>query len=94
MNVCFTCGRKATGSGMHAGHFIPKSVGGISLYFHEDNVHAQCFNCNINLSGNQYEYSLKLGPEKVAELYKLKQVSTKWGDIEYEKLINHYTRKL
>ena len=28
---CYTCGRRAEGSGLHAGHFISKSVGGISL---------------------------------------------------------------
>ncbi len=59
--TCFTCGKKGEGSGMHAGHFIPKSVGGIALYFHEDNVHAQCYHCNINLGGSQYIYGLKLG---------------------------------
>src|SRR5574343_407265 len=70
-NICFTCGRKGEGSGMHAGHFVPKSVGGLSLYFHEDNVHAQCYNCNINLGGNKYEYGKRLG-DKAEQLYKLK----------------------
>jgi len=36
--TCFTCGRKGEGSGMHAGHFIPKASGGLALYFNEDNV--------------------------------------------------------
>lgn len=94
MNTCFTCGRVAMGSGIHAGHFIPKSVGGLCLYFHEDNVHAQCYNCNINLGGNQYMYGQKLGEAKVKELYALKQKSVKWTEQDYEKKINHYTRKL
>ena len=93
-NTCFTCGRKATGSGLHAGHFVAKSVGGLALYFHEDNVHSQCFNCNINLSGNQYIYGQKLGEKKVKELYKIKQQTTKWTELDFEKKINHYTRKL
>ena len=93
-HTCFTCGRIATGSGLHAGHFIPKSVGGLTLHFHEDNVHAQCYNCNINLGGNQYLYGVRLGEEKVKELYKLKQTTTKWSELDYEKKINHYTRKL
>lgn len=92
-HTCYTCGRKGTGSGIHAGHFIPKSVGGLALYFHEENCHAQCYNCNINLGGNQYIYGQKLGEEKVKELYKLKQTSTKWSDLDYEKKINHYMRK-
>jgi hypothetical protein len=76
---------------MHAGHFIPKSVGGIALYFNEDNVHACCYHCNINLGGNLYEYGLKLGKEKCDELYRIKgqinKVDTNWylDKIEYYK---------
>jgi len=96
--ICFTCGRKAEGSGMHAGHFISKSVGGMLLYFHEDNVHAQCYNCNINLSGNQYIYGQKLGEEKVAELYKIKNqclvLTPKEKIAWYEEKIEHYTTKI
>lgn len=88
--ICFTCGRHATGSGMHSGHFISKSVGGISLYFHEDNVHAQCYNCNINLSGNQWEYGQRLGEEKVVKLMEIKKIITKWSVEDYEEKIAHY----
>lgn len=90
--TCFTCGRIGEGSGMHAGHFISKAVGGIELYFDEDNVHAQCYNCNINLGGNQYEYSLRLGSEKSAELYKKKGVFTKWTEETYRKKIDYYSQ--
>lgn len=91
-NICFTCGRFAEGSGMHSGHFITKSVGGIALYFHEDNVHAQCYNCNINLSGNIWEYGNRLGKEKVAELYKIKQQTNKWSLEDYQSKIEYYTK--
>lgn len=91
-NICFTCGRYAEGSGMHSGHFIPKSVGGIALYFHEDNVHAQCYNCNINLGGNQYIYGIKLGEDKVKELYLLKQKIIK--DYPFQEKINYYKDKI
>lgn len=87
--TCFTCGRKGEGSGMHAGHFIPKSVGGLALYFNEDNVHCQCYHCNINLGGNQYIYGKRLG-EKAEELYKLKQLSVKWSVQDYLDKIEHY----
>lgn len=90
--ICFTCGRKAEGHGLHAGHFIPKSIGGLALYFHEENVRAQCYNCNINLGGNQYEYGIRLGEEKVAELKKLQQQITK--DYDYEKQIEYYKEKI
>lgn len=88
---CFTCGRVAEGSGYHAGHFVPKSVGGITLYFHEENVHGQCYNCNINLGGNQYMYGRKLGA-KADELYKLKQKIVK--DYPFEQKIEEYKQKL
>jgi hypothetical protein len=89
--TCFTCGRVGYGSGMHAGHFISKAVGGIDLYFDEDNVHAQCYNCNINLGGCQYEYSLRLGEEKSKELYRKKGVFSKWTEQDYLKKIEHYS---
>ncbi len=90
--TCFTCGKKGEGSGMHAGHFIPKSVGGIALYFHEDNVHAQCYHCNINLGGSQYEYSLRLG-KKAEELSKMKGIYTKWTVEDYKNKIEFYRKQ-
>jgi len=93
-NICFTCGRKCEGSGAHAGHFIPKSVGGLALYFDEDNVHTQCFNCNINLGGNQYIYGIKLGEEKVIMLNILKTAYTKWNAEVYLEKIEHYKKLL
>lgn len=86
--TCFTCGRKGEGSGIHAGHFISKSIGGLTLYFNEDNVHAQCYHCNINLGGNSYIYGQRLGPKKVKELYALKNQITK--DYPYEEKIAYY----
>ena len=93
-NICFTCGRKCEGSGAHAGHFIPKSVGGLALYFDEENVHCQCYNCNINLGGNQYIYGIKLGEEKVIMLNILKTAYTKWTAEVYLEKIEHYKKLL
>lgn len=93
-NICFVCGRRAEGSGYHAGHFIPKSVGGIALYFHEDNVHGCCYNCNINLGGNLWEYGQKLGPERVFQLYSLKGRLTKVDQDWYLNKIEEYKKKL
>lgn len=90
--VCFICGRKCEGSGYHAAHFIPKSVGGIILYFHEENVHGCCYHCNINLGGNLWEYGLKLGDETVKKLYALKRQIVK--DFPYEEKIAYYEAKL
>lgn len=91
--VCFTCDRKCGGKGYHAGHFIPKSVGGLALYFHEKNVRGQCYNCNINLGGNQYIYGQRLGKDIVVELYQLKNKITKWSEIDYIQRIKHYEDK-
>lgn len=92
-NICFTCGRYAEGSGYHSGHFIPKSVGGLALYFNEENVHGQCYNCNINLGGNQYIYGEKLGKKLVNKLRKI-QHNTITKDFDYEGKIGYYKQEV
>ena len=81
-NQCFTCGRFGTGSGIHAGHYIVKAGAGLRLYFHEQNVHAQCYHCNINLSGNADVYNIKM-----VERYG-KRVLKKLRDLRNEDLSN------
>src|SRR3990167_7266279 len=88
--TCFICGRKGKDGAIHAGHFIPKSIGGITLYFHEDNVHACCYHCNINLGGNLYEYGLKLGKKKCDDLYNLKGKILKVDASWYLEKIKYY----
>lgn len=90
--ICFTCGRKAESRGYHAGHFIAKAAGGLALYFHEDNVRGQCYNCNINLGGNQYIFGQRLGDAKAKELYALKQKIVK--DYPFEDKIAYYKQKI
>ena len=87
-NRCFTC----DGIGNQAGHFIPRSAGGVALYFHEDNVHAQCSKCNLHMQGNVYEYGKRLGEKKVQELMKIKQQITK--NFPYQEKIEYYQKKL
>lgn len=91
-NTCFTCGKRAEGNAIHAGHFIPKGAGGLALYFHEGNVHAQCAGCNLFLAGNQYVYGQKLGEEKVKELYQLKNKIIK--DYPFVEKIDYYKQKI
>ena len=94
--VCFSCGTKIpdfyhrSGNRLHgwkagqAGHFITAKSCGLALYFHEQNVHCQCHQCNVNLSGNWVEYE-----KKIIEVYgqdvcdMLKQL--KWtGNVVYK----------
>lgn len=95
---CVTCGTVGSGSGIHAGHYITKSVGGLSLYFHEQNVHAQCYRCNIHLSGNWTAYRKFIlntyGQEVDDQLMELKdkgfrQISSE----EYIALTEEYKKK-
>lgn len=93
--TCFTCGRKGEGSGIHAGHYIPKSIGGIGLYFDETNVHAQCYNCNINLGGYGAIYHQKMidkyGEDFVKELWRRKEQDyNKWSENDYIIRIERY----
>jgi len=54
---CFTCDRYATGAGMHAGHFVPSSMGGLGLRYDEDNVHAQCLTKESKVLLHSGEYT-------------------------------------
>ncbi len=97
--TCFTCGKSGDGKGMHAGHFIPRSTGGLSLYFHEMNVHAQCYFCNINLGGNGAEYYRRMiekyGNDDVAELFRLRDTGYKKYSIEeYKEMKELYKDKI
>lgn len=92
---CFTCDRYAKGAGMHAGHFISNSICGLGLRYEETNVHAQCYHCNINLSGNWVEYRermiKKYGEEHVKEIEARRHITTK--DFDYEAKIKEYRAK-
>jgi len=94
--TCFTCGKQATGSGMHAGHFITGATCPISLYFDESNVHAQCYHDNINLSGNWVIYEENMidmyGKEHVEDM-KLRRTRLmgERKEVEwYKEKIKHY----
>lgn len=96
--TCFTCDKKGDGKGLHAGHMIPRASGGLSLYFHEGNVNAQCYHCNINLGGNGAIYSSRFikrfGQEAFDEIERLKyQGYKKYTIPEYQELIEVYKQK-
>lgn len=97
--TCFTCGLKKPYKQMQAGHYIPKSIGRLSLYFHEQNVHCQCYRCNINLGGNGALYGFRIlevyGQEVYDELHRLqKHGHRKIIILEYQILTKSYEAKV
>ena len=58
--TCISCGKRLHWKQQaQAGHFIPAGAGN-RLYFDEVNVNVQCYRCNCILSGNLYEYSIRI----------------------------------
>ena len=92
--ICFTCGRYAEGSGYHAGHFVPSAVCGLILRYDEENVNGQCYNCNINLGGNQYEYAKRLGLKKAEKLLKMKNIVIHNSEFPFLAKIEYYKAKV
>lgn len=94
--TCITCGKIGEFGEMHAGHYVPASVGGLALYFHEKNVHCQCPGCNLFRHGNLSVYALKLqkkyGDGILRELELERQKITK--NFPFEKLIEDYTKRI
>lgn len=90
---CVTCGST---NQLQAGHFWH----GV-LDFDEMNINAQCKRCNVHLSGNLGIYAVflieKYGLKKFNDL-KIRHYQamkgTKLNELELEKLINRYTRKI
>lgn len=64
--TCYTCGKHYPDSDLHrnsihAGHFITRARN--NTMFCEVNVHAQCYNCNVQRRGNIGEYAYRLKKE-------------------------------
>lgn len=82
---------------MQAGHFIPKAQGN-AIYFAEENIHPQCYRCNINLGGNgaaYYPYMLDMyGQEMIDELNELKETNLKFTAADHIEAIEDLKQKL
>jgi hypothetical protein len=90
---CVTCGSINQLQGGHFWHGV--------LDFDEINVNAQCKRCNVWLSGNLAMYSTYLIEKygiKAFEDLKIRHYRAmkgiKMNELDYERIINHYTRKL
>ncbi len=59
--TCYTCGREnLSGSNRQLGHFIASSLCSVELRYTLGNLKIQCYNCNINKSGNTLQFRLNL----------------------------------
>jgi 5-methylcytosine-specific restriction endonuclease McrA len=77
---CVTCGLTKHYKELHAGHFVPQAQGD-ACRFIEENIHPQCYRCNVNLGGNGPEYNAYMldmyGQEKIDELRALSKTTVK-----------------
>ena len=95
--TCYTCDihldipKKA-----QTGHFIPSSVCSAFMRYNLDNLRIQCFQCNINKSGNWIEYEKRLNIDNGTDFAeKLKQLNEEtkgkqYDSIWYENKIKEY----
>ena len=97
--MCVSCGSPYPSFGkgcLQAGHFIPGRRNGV--LFHEEVVHGQCYNCNMNLKGNWVPYEKKMiemyGRKKVDEFKKLAEVTVKYTITELQEIEAKYKLKV
>ena len=88
--TCITCGKKAEGIFMNAGHFIH----GRHMDFIEENISAQCSQCNKWKHGNLAVYAImidrKWGAGTAEKLYKLSKTYRGYRKKDYEDVIQKY----
>lgn len=92
---CFTSGQgPLVGSNRHLGHFVPSSVGGVSLRYDLDNLRPQSYVENVHKSGNwpaYYENLVKeIGQDRVDALLAKKKLTVKADRLFYETRIAEY----
>ena len=94
---CVTCGATKPYKEMQAGHFIPKKKGN-AVYFVEENIHPQCYQCNINLGGYGAMYNRFMletyGQEKIDELLALAQTKLKFTVNDLLDMEKEYKQRL
>lgn len=95
--VCITCGKVDDWKKQQAGHYVARSAG-LSLYFDERNVNAQCPACNLFKHGNLTNYALalmnKYGDNILNELDRERRKTKKISPKQYQELIEKYKKLL
>lgn len=94
--VCISCEKPDHWRNTDAGHYVPKTAG-LSLYFDERNVHAQCTGCNRFRHGNLTQYAIalrkKYGETILEELESKRRILRKITEQEYVDMIDLYKKK-
>lgn len=97
-HVCYTCGTYVEFP--HTGHFITDATCSTELSYDLKNLRPQCYQCNINKSGNWVEFEKRLiedeGKAYIAELKRRneKTKGLKYDILWYEKKIEEYEQLL
>ena len=90
---CVTCGIVKPWKEQQAGHWIPRAQG-LAVYFDVNNIHPQCFRCNINLGSNGPEYAVYMREtygDGMMELLREKQrMNIKYSEQDYRDMKKHY----
>ena len=82
-NICYTCNKGGLGKGnWQTGHFISSSICSTELRYDLQNLRPQCYNCNINKSGNWLAYEQHLIKDGV-DIDILKQKNEKTKNLMY-----------
>lgn len=85
-NTCFTCGKRGLeGSGWQTGHFISSSICSVEMRYSLDNLRPQCYNCNINKSGNWVAYEKRLKSCGI-DVEEMKQRNEDTKNLQYDSL--------
>lgn len=94
--LCITCGKRYHYKMLQGGHFVAGRHN--ANLFSEKGVHAQCYNCNINLKGNTLEYRRQVirlyGEEADIELENEAKEIKQFTIPELEEKIIYYTQKI
>lgn len=94
--LCITCSRRYHIKVLQAGHFVSGRHNG--NLFSERGVHAQCYNCNINLRGATLEYRRKIiemyGEGADEELEAEARKIMKFTIPELDDMRDHYKQKI
>lgn len=89
MVKCITCPAAKPWKEMQAGHFVKRSVS--MLRYSDENVNAQCMQCNVYKYGEQYKYAqevdLKFGQGTADRLYAQRHTSHKFTIQELQDII-------